>query len=41
MLVMLALTAAVAVALVFAWRIDLLTMETGWGLCPRGRARSW
>jgi hypothetical protein len=40
MLVMLAFTVALAVALVLAWRIDVMTMATGWSLTPGGRARS-
>lgn len=40
MLVMIAFTLALAVALVFAWRIDLLTMATGWGIVPGGRRRT-
>ncbi|HWG03233.1 MAG TPA: hypothetical protein VG164_15475 [Trebonia sp.] len=32
MLVMLAFTGALAIALAFAWRIDVVTMRTGWGL---------
>lgn len=41
---MLSLTIALAVALVFVWRIDQLVMATGWGVVPvrrRRAARAW
>jgi hypothetical protein len=40
MFLMLALTAVAAVVLVLLWRIDLLTMSTGWGLIPVRRLRT-
>ncbi len=40
MFLMLALTGTLAVVLVFAWRIDQLTMATGWGIIPVRRPRT-
>jgi hypothetical protein len=40
MLVMLALTAVLAAVLFLAWRIDLVTMSTGWGVIPVRRLRT-
>jgi len=34
LLPLIAFTIAVAVVLAFLWRIDLLTMQTGWGVIP-------
>lgn len=39
MLVMIAFAVALAVALVLAWRIDVMTMATGWGIAPGGVPR--
>jgi hypothetical protein len=38
MFLMLALTVTLSAVVVLAWRIDLLTMATGWGIVPCRRA---
>jgi hypothetical protein len=38
MFLMLALTVTLSAVVVLAWRIDVMTMATGWGIVPCRRA---